>query len=55
MFMKENEMPKVKCRKCGWEGDSSELVILLRGKLVPPTCPKCFSQDVELVKEENKK
>ena len=42
-------MTEVRCKKCNWKGDSSELIILLNGKLVPPICPKCFSQEIEFV------
>lgn len=39
-------MAKVKCKRCKWEGDSSELITLLNRRLVPPTCPKCFSREI---------
>lgn len=52
--MNRKEKVKVKCRNCNWEGDFSELIILLNGKLVPPTCPKCYSQKLKLADETEK-
>jgi len=48
-------MTRVRCKNCGWEGDPSELIILLDKRLVPPTCPKCLSQDLSLIEEQKYK
>jgi len=46
-------MVKVKCSRCNWEGDPSELIMMLNHRLVPPTCPRCFSTNIEF--EDNKR
>jgi len=43
-------MTKVKCKRCKWEGDSLELIYFINRRLVPPTCPKCFSIEIEFIR-----
>jgi len=47
-------MAKVKCNRCNWEGFDSNLIMILNHKLVPPTCPRCFSTDISFCEEYKK-
>lgn len=41
----------IACNECTWEGDLGELIIILNGNLVPPTCPRCDSNNLKIIRK----